>query len=193
MPRAPDPRLEERIVEAAVRLLDEQGLQAVTMRSVAAAAETTTPTLYERFADRDALVRAIVSLTQDEIIAAVQSCRTVEGFVLASIEFFCRYPRRFDLAVDTFGARFGKSEPQPVVALLRVVLAGQTGVRGRKLEDLVLAVVSLTLGTIRGMIATGSDTRRATELRRASISAMKLLLPAFQPRKDSPHAATRKR
>ena len=49
MPRTPDPELEDRIVAAAMRLLDRGGEEAITMRAVAQEAGTTTPTIYERF------------------------------------------------------------------------------------------------------------------------------------------------
>jgi len=139
MPRAPDAHLEERLVTAALCLLDEQGLEAVTMRAVAAAAGTSTPTLYERFADRDALLKGLVLRVQQAMISAVQSARNAEGFVKAYIRFSCRYRHRFELGIRTFGLRLASGEPMPVFNILRQILARETAASGRAFENLALA------------------------------------------------------
>ena len=59
MPRHPDPDLEQRILAAASRLWARGGEKALTMRAVAKAAGTTTPTVYERYRDRDDILRAL--------------------------------------------------------------------------------------------------------------------------------------
>jgi len=179
MPRAPDAHLEERLVTAALCLLDEQGLEAVTMRAVAAAAGTSTPTLYERFADRDALLKGLVLRVQQAMISAVQSARNAEGFVKAYIRFSCRYRHRFELGIRTFGLRLASGEPMPVFNILRQILARETAASGRAFENLALAVAALIFGTVEGMIAAGLDHRRAMDLQRACLSALKLLLAAF--------------
>jgi AcrR family transcriptional regulator len=180
MPRAPDPHLEERVVTAALCLLDEHGLEAVTMRSVAAAAGTTTPTLYERFTDRDDVLKGLVLRVQDSMISTVQSARSAEGFVKAYIKFSCQYPHRFELGIRTFGSRLASAEPMPVFDILRQILEQETSASGRALEDLALAVAALIFGTAQGMIAAGADHRRAMGLQRACLSALKLLLAVFR-------------
>jgi AcrR family transcriptional regulator len=180
VPKRPDPELEGRITTAALRLLDERGLEAVTMRSVAAAAGTTTPTLYQRFDDRDALLTVMVNMVQDETIAELRPARSVEGMVKAFIMLFCRHPRRFDLMVDAFGARLATAEPTPVFDMLQELLTKEIGIRGRKREDLALAIASLAIGTVRGMTAAGSDTHRGRDLSRVALSALRMLLTAFR-------------
>ena len=49
MPRHPDPEVERRILTAASRLWARGGEKTLTMRAVAKAAGTTTPTVYERY------------------------------------------------------------------------------------------------------------------------------------------------
>jgi AcrR family transcriptional regulator len=51
----------EKILTAAVRLLEEQGVDGLTTRAVCEAAGVTAPTLYHHFGDKNGLVRAIVS------------------------------------------------------------------------------------------------------------------------------------
>jgi AcrR family transcriptional regulator len=174
--------LEERLVTAALRLLDEHGLEAVTMRSVAAAAGTSTPTLYKRFADRDALLKGLVLRVQYAMISAVRSARSAEGFVKAYIRFSCRYRHRFELGIRTFGLRLASGEPMPVFNVLRQILARETATTGRAVEDLALAVAALTFGTVQSMIAAGPDPRRAMDLQRACLAALKLLVAALRKR-----------
>jgi AcrR family transcriptional regulator len=180
LPKAPDPGIEERIVAAALRLLDERGMQGITMRSVAAAAGTTTPTIYERFADRQALMHGVVALIQKDLTTEVQSARSVEEFVTTCLQFFCRRRHRFDLGVETFGARLVAAEPRPVYEMFLQVIRREVGASGEDLEELALAVVSLLFGTITGMIAVGSQTSHARDLRRASLAALERLVAAFR-------------
>ncbi len=49
----------ERIARAARRLLDKQGVEAVTMRRVAAAVNITAMAVYRHYADRKALLNAL--------------------------------------------------------------------------------------------------------------------------------------
>ena len=105
MPKRPDPELEVRIVAAALRLLDRGGEQAVTMRSVAAEAGTTTPTLYERFRDRDALMRRVVEECTRELLAALEPREPIEEMFRAYLRFNGERPMRFNLTLQTFRAR----------------------------------------------------------------------------------------
>lgn len=176
MPRTPDPRLENRIASAAARLLDEKGAAAVTMRAVAAAAGTTTPTIYERFSDRDALMEAIIYLWEEQIMAELEKARSVEEMAERFLNLSCKFPRRFDLTVDTFGARLASAAPQPGLRLLRQRLEEETSLHDPEREGMALAIVSLVFGATRGMIAAGPNHRRARDLKKACFSALRLLL-----------------
>lgn len=179
MPRKSDPELEHRIAMAALRLLDRGGTAAITMRSVAREARTTTPTIYERFPDRERLMDALVVIAVDEVLRELRPTRSVERFVRGFLRFSGEHQHRFDLMINTFGSRLTASHPTPVFSLFKDRLAQETGLRGGKLEDLALAVTALVLGTARGMIATGMDTHAAADLRRSCLAALRLLLGAF--------------
>jgi AcrR family transcriptional regulator len=70
--RADARRNRERILCAAARLVDERGIEAVSMDDVAAAAGVGKGTLYRRFGDRSTLLRALIEEPerdfQDELI-----------------------------------------------------------------------------------------------------------------------------
>ncbi|WP_305786395.1 TetR/AcrR family transcriptional regulator [Symbioplanes lichenis] len=59
----------ERILEAAARLLREQGPAAISTRAVATAAGVQTPTLYRLFGDKDGLLDALASYCFESYIA----------------------------------------------------------------------------------------------------------------------------
>ena len=180
MPRTPDPGLEQRIARAAVRLMDEHGRDAVTMRAVAAAAGTTTPTIYERFSDRQELLDAVTELWQDEVVDELRKANSVEEMAKRFIQLSCSYPRRFDLTIDTFGSRLASGAPQPGLDLLRQRLTEETSARGAEREGLALAIASLVFGATRGMIAAGPNHHRARDLKKACFSALKLLLASYR-------------
>jgi AcrR family transcriptional regulator len=163
-----------------VRLLDRGGTAAITMRAVAQEAGTTTPTVYQRFDDRDALIRDVVLRGEQEILAVLARANSVARMIAAFLRFACEHPNRFDLNAETFGTRLVRGDPMPVYELLKSRLQGELAIAGRKREDLALAVVSLALGTARAMIAAGITTRHAKEFHRAGLSALRMLLDAFR-------------
>ncbi|MCA1843258.1 MAG: TetR/AcrR family transcriptional regulator, partial [Actinobacteria bacterium] len=62
----------ERIVEAAARLMFEQGVAGTTTEDVRAAAGVSSSQLYHYFADKRALVRAVIAYTTDVVLDAQQ-------------------------------------------------------------------------------------------------------------------------
>jgi len=65
-------RLEPRAVVAAARaVVDERGLDGLTMRSVASRLGCSVGTLYNQVGDREALAGAVVQQVSDELVAAV--------------------------------------------------------------------------------------------------------------------------
>ena len=179
MPRTPDPELEDRIAAAAMRLLDRGGEAAITMRAVAREAATTTPTIYERFPDREALLQRVAQRGTDELLSILQALTTVDKMAREYLRFSCAHPRRFDLTVEVFSERSVAGESRPVFELLKTRLTNEVGVTGSKCEDLALAIASLFFGTARGMSAAAADSHYADELRRSSLSALHFLLDAF--------------
>lgn len=61
MPRPRDPEVDEAIVAATLALLRERGFGAMTVEAVAAEAGVGKPAIYRRFADKAALVEAVIA------------------------------------------------------------------------------------------------------------------------------------
>ena len=73
-PRGQGNRLADEIIEAATALLDETGREdALTLRAVARRANITAPSIYSHFADREAILDAVIGRAFTELIAAVEA------------------------------------------------------------------------------------------------------------------------
>lgn len=68
---------ERRILESAAELVSRNGLEEVSMRSVAAAAGLQTPALYRVFEDKDALLRRLTAFAFERYFAAKRDTLTI--------------------------------------------------------------------------------------------------------------------
>lgn len=147
MPRHPDPGLEKRILTAASRLWARGGEKKLTMRAVASAADTTTPTVYERYRDRADILRALRLQTRQELFAALSPTRTLAEAVEAYLGFALDNTHQYEVLFDGVGRPPSLYEPWPSFNLMRQRLAEQLGGRPRQHNRLMLAIWSLMHGT----------------------------------------------
>jgi len=185
MPRLPDAELEERIVAAAMRLLDRGGEPSITLRSVAKEAGTTTPTIYQRFRNREELMKGVIRRATQEVMDILEPTVSIEGLFRAYLLHARTHPTRVGLMVETFGARYVARERMPAFELLQSRIVEEIGIKGRGCEDLALAIASLGFGTAQGMIAAGNDSRHAAQFRRTAVHALRMLLIAFSAERKS--------
>src|SRR5579872_4880231 len=103
VPRHPDPELEQRILAAASRLWARGGEKALTMRAVAKAAGTTTPTVYERYRDRDDIRRALRLQTRRELFDAMSPTRNLRDAIQSYLKFALENPHGYQVLFDGVG------------------------------------------------------------------------------------------
>lgn len=147
MPRQPDPDLEQRILDAASRLWARGGEKMLTMRAVAKAAGTTTPTVYERYRDRDDILRALRLQTRQDLFAALSRTRTLREAVQRQLEFALERSHAYEVLFDGVGQPPSLHEPWPSFNLMRDRIAQRLGGPPRKHMRLLLAIWSLMHGT----------------------------------------------
>ena len=157
MPRHPDPELEKRILTAASRLWARGGEKKLTMRAIASAAETTTPTVYERYRDRADILRALRLQTRRELFAALNPTRTLTEAVQAYLEFALDNTHEYEVLFDGVGRPPSLYEPWPSFNLMRQRLAEQLGGTAGQHNRLMLAIWSLMHGTAMLIIRGGFD------------------------------------
>jgi len=73
------------------------GEEAVTIRGVAAAAATTTPTVYSYYADREALLTALRTLAFQRFSAHLAKSRDFPDTCVRHLEFCTSHPRDYEL------------------------------------------------------------------------------------------------
>jgi AcrR family transcriptional regulator len=153
----------DRIFSAAKAVLDREGISGLTIRKVAARAGVSPMAMYRHFADKDALLNALMEdglAAWGEIarsLPAVDPMEWLEQLIEAFLDFALRQPHRFDAAFflpapsarqypDDFVA--GRS---PVVAmvLVRIDQARADGRLGdRPALELALALSALGQGLV---------------------------------------------
>jgi AcrR family transcriptional regulator len=148
VPRQPDPDLEQRILDAASRLWSRGGEKALTMRAVAKAAGTTTPTVYERYRDREDILRALRLQTRRELFATLNRARTISQTVERYIEFALKHSYAYEVLFDGAGKPPSLYESWPSFNLMRERIAHRIGGTPREHSRLMLAVWSLIHGAV---------------------------------------------
>lgn len=157
MPRRPDPDVEQRILAAASRLWARGGERALTMRAVAKAAGTTTPTVYERFRDRDEILRGLRLRTRRELFAALTRTRSLRDAIQRQLEFAFENRYAYEVLFDGVGKPPSLHEPWPSFNLMRERLAEEIGGTPRQHNRLMLALWSLMHGTAMLIIRGGFE------------------------------------
>jgi AcrR family transcriptional regulator len=171
VPRHPDPDLEQRILGAASRLWARGGEKALTMRAVAKAAGTTTPTVYERYRDRDDILRALRLKTRRELFAALNTTQTLRQAFERHLEFALENSHAYEVLFDGVGKSPSLHEPWPSFNLMRERVAQRLGGTPRQHTRLMLAVWSLMHGTAMLIIRGGFEGALRTQTIHACLDA----------------------
>ena len=171
MPRHPDPELEQHILDVASRLWSRGGTKALTMRAVAKAAGTTTPTVYERYRDRDDILRALRLKTRQELFATLSRTRTLREACRRQLEFALNHPHAYEVLFDAVGQPPSLHEPWPSFNLFRQRLAQRLGGAPRDHNALMLALWSMMHGSAMLIIRGHFEGALRTQMFHACIDA----------------------
>ncbi len=157
MPRHPDPELEQEILAAASRLWARGGEKALTMRAVAKAAGTTTPTVYERYRDRDDILRALRLQTRMRLFAGLSRTRTLREAVQHQLDFAMENSQAYQVLFDGVAKPPSLHEAWPSFNLIRERIADQVSEDSDCLNRLMMAIWSLMHGTAMLIIRGGFE------------------------------------
>jgi AcrR family transcriptional regulator len=173
MPRKADPNLEKAIVNAAVRILDKRGIEAVTMRDVARAAGTTTPTLYERFADRDALLVALLDHSAYEMMGRMEGARNVLSMCEVFLDYSIEFPHRLDLVHKVWPRFDDRKRPTYDLAVERIMK--QHGHSKKNGEEIAQSIIATLMGSVLMMVGAGLKSKFSEDMRRRTLKSVKKL------------------
>jgi AcrR family transcriptional regulator len=127
MPPIADKHLEERILKAARRLWRTRGENGLTLRAVAHEAGTTTPTLYKRFRNREALRLALAYRIREELLAQLFRSPNLETVYRRYLSYAEENPHEYDLLRLSGGQLFSPGGPRPGREWLLTQLATRFG------------------------------------------------------------------
>lgn len=147
MPRIADPKLEERILKAARKLWIKGGEQALTMREVAKAARTTTPTVYQRFRSRRAILQALCLQTRQKLFLLLKESTSAREACELYLSFAEKHPREYELLVVGWVEAPSKTQQWPSFTLLKERMSQRFGGRPEDHQRVALAMWSLLHGT----------------------------------------------
>jgi AcrR family transcriptional regulator len=185
MPRKPDSRLEDRILDAAYNLWGKGGEQALTMRAVAKAAGTTTPTLYERFRDKGDLLAALRARAQQDLLDAIKPARSLAEACRIGLDFTVAHGHEYELIAKDWGTRASRGEPTSSFDLIKEHLAEQLGGAPNDHLHLALALTTLYHGASMLLLNEGIDPKLAATIKQACISATETLIQEAVRKTDS--------
>ena len=181
MPRKADALLEGRILDAAYRIWSEHGEDALTMRAVARAARTTTPTLYERFSHKSDLLTLLRRRARLNLFSAIRTSRSSLDACRRALDFFTAHPNDYRLISEDWAIAFARKEHMPSFEFIKGMLAQKLGGAPDRHEHLALSLVALLHGTATLLHSSGVHRKISRDFRHACISACQSLIHAASP------------
>jgi AcrR family transcriptional regulator len=146
------------------------------MRGVAKAAGTTTPTVYERYRDREDILRALRIQTRVELFTVLARTRSLTQACERYLEYALRNPRAYEVLFDGFAQPPSLHEPWPSFNLMRTRLAKRLGGPPRKHTRLMLSLWSLMHGTALLMIRGGVAGPLRSQMVHACLDALEAIV-----------------
>ncbi|GGV46049.1 TetR/AcrR family transcriptional regulator [Streptomyces griseoflavus] len=152
----------ERIIEAAVHILENEGVTALTIRRIATAVEYSAPVVYQHFANKDALVLELVAhgyrLMMAELQQAAEEADIDRRFLLLaseSVRFAGEHPHLYEVMNDnTVDADERLRAAAPMIGLLRELLTTWSDAHDVILADFDEAC-DIVWGTLSGIASLG--------------------------------------
>jgi AcrR family transcriptional regulator len=176
MPRKPDKQLEGRIVDVGFKLWSEGGERALTMRAVALAAKTTTPTLYERFQDKHDLIAFLRVRARERMLNALLPSESTAEACRRALEFALKNGNEYLLLTSDWAERFARRERLPSYEYAKQRLADDLGGGAEDYAQLALALVAQIHGTAVLLLGDGVRAAIADEFKEACLEACQALI-----------------
>jgi len=175
MPPHADQQLEERILKAAQRLWKAEGERGLTLRAVAREAGTTTPTLYKRFRNREAIRVALARRIRDQLTAELFASSTIEEVHRRYIRWAEEHPHEYELFFHSWSDVFHPDLPRPARSWYMTQLAKRFGGDPEQYHRAFAAVFYMAHGAA-SMIATASDEAAREDVRGGFCAVADILL-----------------
>jgi AcrR family transcriptional regulator len=177
MPRQADPHLERRILNAAHKLWRRGGEKALTMRAVAKAARTTTPTVYQRFRDRQDILRALLRRIQLEFVGVIEPSCSPQEVAESYLDFALSHRHEYELFYASWSGRESAlRESRPGFELMKRKLSEWMGGAPEQHARLTLVLWALAHGTATLLSSKTVPKSQAADLRGAYNAAVRAIV-----------------
>jgi len=176
MPRKADKQLEGRIVDAGYQLWSKGGERALTMRAVARAAKTTTPTLYERFRDKHDLIVFLRVRARERMFNALQPAKSTVEACRLGLEFALTNGNEYLLLISDWAERLARREQMPSYEYLMEKLALDLGGEPSDYAKLARALVAQVHGAALLLLGEGVEAGIAKEFKDVCLEACQTLI-----------------
>lgn len=176
VPRKADKDLEGRIVEAAYELWRRGGEHALTMRAVAKAAKTTTPTVYERFRDKHDLLVLLRARARNLLFANLEPAKSAVDICQLLLDFALTHENEYLLITSDWAERYTRKELTPNLELLKEKLAGELKGSPQEYTWLARALVALVHGSAILLFNEAVDAQMSKELAETTVLACQTLI-----------------
>jgi AcrR family transcriptional regulator len=183
MPPIPDKQLEERILKAAHHLWRTRGEKGLTLRAVASKAGTTTPTVYKRFRNKEALRITLAKHLQENLNVDMLSSSTVEDLCRRYLRFAEANPHEYKLIRESWAHIFGPGRPRPLRAWILTQLATRFGGKPDDYSGVYYALFFLIHGAAT-MLTVADDRSAQQEMRKNCIAVCDRLLQNLESFRD---------
>ena len=165
MPPHADQMLEERILKAAQRLWRTRGEQALTLRAVAREAGSTTPTVYKRFRNKQALRNALAERFRSQLNEHLFASKSLEDVCRRYLAFAEEHPHEYQLLLHSWGDIFHPDQPRPGRMWLMTQFAARFGGKPEDYSRPVYALFLLSHGAAT-LLSIPADDLARDEVRR---------------------------
>ena len=176
MARTPDEHLKERILDVAQGLLRSQGEKGITLRAVADAAGTTTPTVYKRFPDKSAILLALALRARERYVKRQSQRKSLRSAAEGYLDWAVEHPHEYKLIYGPYWTKvFAIEMGRPGLEWLQEKLAELHG-GGPQEYELAAAALWMLMHGAASLLSQEPTGRTPDEIRRKCLAACDRLL-----------------
>ncbi len=185
MPPHPDLLLEERILKAAQRLWRTRGERGLTLRAVAQEAGSTTPTVYKRFRNKQAILNTLATRVRAQLNEYLFAAASIEDVCRRYLAFVEEHPHEYQLLLHSWGDIFHPGQPRPGRAWLMAQFSRRFGGDPEDYSRPVYALFLLSHGAAT-LLSIPADEVSCEELRSNFLAISETIIQesrSFAPRR----------
>jgi len=179
MPPHLDLLLEERILKTAQKLWRTRGESGLTLRAVAREAGTTTPTVYKRFRNKQALRKALAERVRLQLNEYLFTANSLEDACRRYLDFAQEHPYEYQLLVHSWSDIFHPDFPRPGRLWLMTQFANRFGGQPEDYSRCFYAMFLLSHGAASLLSLPGDEIARG-EVRRNFLKISEALIEQNQ-------------